>query len=219
MFQGTTPAQFNALLGFECSPGVVNLIETPSTGTLEIVPITGGDLATPEGAPFHVDLASPESLPPPYSETDPISAITTVATPGVIAKPTLHDFVLIKRLGDGAFGSVFLARHKPSGARVALKAISKVPRSKIGKGNLEWSEDVLLDRARRPEGGRTFGITYSALAESCALHRARGEKNILQIQAAFHDFRYYYIATVSQLISSKECQSHKCCRPSTLTET
>lgn len=113
------------------------------------------------------------------------------------SKPTRGDFSLIKRLGSGAYGTVYLAQHNPSGVRVALKAISKVPRGKDGR-SCELSEEALEKRVHGIRGKASLDLLDCTLDEFFALLRLRGEKTMLQIHAAFHDLRYWYIATVSQ---------------------
>lgn len=113
--------------------------------------------------------------------------------------PVLEDFALIKRLGAGAFGTIFLANHKPSGVRVALKAISKVPRDDNGHSRrLDIKE--LEQREQSDPGFETLNVENSTWDEFCTLQRVRGEDMILQIYAAFHDLRYYYIASVSSIL-------------------
>ncbi|KAJ3478802.1 hypothetical protein NLI96_g9509 [Meripilus lineatus] len=110
------------------------------------------------------------------------------------SKPTRGDFSLIKRLGSGAYGTVYLAQHNPSGVRVALKAISKVPRGKDGR-SCELSEEALEKRVHGIRGKASLDLLDCTLDEFFALLRLRGEKTMLQIHAAFHDLRYWYIAT------------------------
>lgn len=140
--------------------------------------------------------------------------MSAAATSTLAAAPNLRDFSVIKKVGAGSFGTVFLARHKPSSARVALKVIAKNPprgedtttahskaSSRKSKKNKEkeCSTGALEEKLRMevPAGDKTWEVTESTLEEYFALRRLQGEERVLQIYAAFHDLRYYYIATVS----------------------
>ncbi len=182
----------------------------PCTSTVEIGHVPERDPVT-SLAELLLDVelsiaSSSTSLVGTANDEIPLSLAEAIATTSVVAnitpitaKPTLQHFDLLERLGEGGFGTVFLARHNPSRVRVALKAISKVPRGDGSVGNLEWSEGILEERARHTPGNKSWAVEASALAECCALRRTVGEKNILQIHAAFHDLRYFYIATASSL--------------------
>ena len=116
--------------------------------------------------------------------------------------PCLLDFTIKKKLGAGSFGTVYLARHRSTGVRVALKVISKMPRGGDCRGNMGYSTGLLEERLKVRPGDETWGITEATLEELFALHRLRGEERVLQLHAAFHDLRYYYMATVSGLAYS-----------------
>ncbi len=131
---------------------------------------------------------------PPSEDHPSCSLVSALKT---IVSPCLHDFSVTKKLGAGSFGTVFLARHKLSGVRVALKVIAKVPRGDDTRDDPEYSTGLLEKRMKLPAGDETWGITESTLEEYFSLHRLRGEERALQIHAAFHDLRYYYMATVS----------------------
>lgn len=132
---------------------------------------------------------------------DDVHMDTTPATPTILdalraspprttspaTTPNLSDFTLLEQLGKGAFGTVFLANHRPSGVRVALKAISKAPSRKASG---RYLGDTEYEQA-------TGFLRDAVLQEFFAFHRTRDEKMVLQIQAAFHDPSYFYIATVS----------------------
>lgn len=127
------------------------------------------------------------------------AASPAVTSPSTTAVPTLKDFALIKVLGAGSFGTVYLAQHKESGVRVALKAIRKVPRSKDAT---DWAPKKLRERALRSRsqlGRESEGIVSSALGEVTALLRTKCMKSVLCILASFQDLGRYYIATVSVL--------------------
>lgn len=151
--------------------------------------------------------STPSIHPSPSLETSSsarnvLSAVPsspTVAPASTPQVPTLHDFSLSKVVGSGTFGTVYLARHRPSGARVALKVIPKYPVDdrRSDKG---WGSEILEKKLKRAQGDATWGITQSTLEEYFALHRLKDEERVLQILAAFHDLRYYYLATVSLLL-------------------
>lgn len=193
-----TPAALNALIGIDCSSGEV-------TQTLKAI----------EADKYEAKSSSDAELPP---ATRSDTLCVKVALPLVAEPPTLSQFDLLKRLGAGAFGTVTLAKHKPSGARVALKAIPKVPQSK--RLPQDCDTQFLEARARTREGDETLAAMEVTLAEFFALHRVRGEKTVLQILAAFHDLRYYYIATVgrSSLSLINSSYSFRECRHFTLVE-
>ncbi len=136
--------------------------------------------------------------------TVPICIASRIASPTTTpvqtaADPRLQDFALIKRLGAGAFGTVYLAQHKRSGLHVALKAISKVPES---KDDTHRTPKKLEERAARRTseiGLESAGLRVSAQAEVTALLRAQQLDSVLCILASFHDLGRYYIATVSVL--------------------
>lgn len=65
-----------------------------------------------------------------------------------------------------------------------------------------YSTGLLEERLKVRPGDETWGITEATLEELFALHRLRGEERVLQLHAAFHDLRYYYMATVSGLAYS-----------------
>ena len=168
--------------------------------------------ATPVEVNTHipVDLSNelaqvPDAIPVPTEH--PISIFVsdsdarTSSTTAFIVPPSppplsLFDFAVTKELGAGAFGTVYLTRHRMSDTRTALKVIKK-----------HTDDDHLPERAlctqfleekfARGPGDKTWGITKLVLDEFVALHRVRGRANMLQILGAFHDKRNWCIATVS----------------------
>ena len=44
---------------------------------------------------------------------------------GLEPEPKLNDFIVIKELGSGSYGHVFLAQHKITQVKYAIKAIDK----------------------------------------------------------------------------------------------
>lgn len=156
------------------------------TGFTSMIPFTSPSSSAPsfssvsdiEGDNVHAHLSSTNSTT--IMTTAPRTLNSTIT-------PNLSDFTLMEQLGKGAFGTVFLAHHRPSGVRVALKAISKELPSKVNGKSLG---DVTRARAAPL-------IEEAVTKEFFALIRTQGEKSILQIQAAFHDPSYFYLATVS----------------------
>ena len=125
----------------------------------------------------------------------------------------------MKRLGAGSYGTVFLARHGPSGIRVALKAILKVPHANDGSTrDLDYNTGELAEREQHTPGPNTAALMDTTLEEFSALHRLRGEKGMLQMHAAFHDLRYFYFATVSPVSLSGDVWLTRVGRHSTLVE-
>ena len=59
-------------------------------------------------------------------------------------KPSLGDFHIVKTLGRGAFGIVYMARHKPTDNLVALKQISKEVLIKFRKQASVMREKAIL---------------------------------------------------------------------------
>ncbi len=187
---GSTLAEINSILRIECAKTESHTAMSSRTSTVEISHVPERDLII-NLAELSLDVdpfiaSSSTSLVDTTDREIPLSLAEASATTSVVAtmtpttaKPTLQHFDLLERLGEGAFGTVFLARHKPSGVRVALKAISKVPHGEGSIGNLEWGEGILEERARHTPGNNSWAIEASTLAECCALRRTRGEKNIL----------------------------------------
>ncbi len=158
--------------------------DSPSTVCNTIAPITPAGTSCSDASEVVV-----------YTGT--AATFTPTTTACTTAELTQADFELIKKLGAGSFGTVFLARHKGSGLRVALKAIPKVP---LGKLDTDWNREKLEERAARSTNGpETEVLEGSALDEMTALLRTRRQKGILQVLASFHDLGYFYIASVSFL--------------------
>ncbi|KAH9989398.1 kinase-like domain-containing protein [Russula compacta] len=86
----------------------------------------------------------------------------------LMAAPCLDDFTILRVLGDGSSGTVYLVRENDTGGLYALKAI---PKHKV---------------ERRIE---------TVMSERNALLDLRGDDFILQLRACFHDSRNYYLIT------------------------
>jgi serine/threonine protein kinase len=89
-----------------------------------------------------------------------------------MAAPCLDDFTLLRSLGDGSSGTVYLVRENDTHGLYALKAIPK-----------------------RNICGKQFEIE-TVMAERNALLDLRGDDFILQLRACFHDSKNYYLVTV-----------------------
>lgn len=113
---------------------------------------------------------------------------TSPATTSSATEPKFSDFIFEKKLGQGAFGTVFRALHRPSGARVALKMISRA--LPTGKNGQSLSDE---DKER-----------YAAIQSESILHeffghyRSLGKSGILQLEAAFYNTNFFCLVTVSQ---------------------
>ncbi len=86
--------------------------------------------------------------------------------------PCLDDFIVLRCLGDGSSGEVYLVRENDTSGLSALKVI---PKRKLS-GTLLAIETVIAERN--------------------LLLDLRGDDFILQIRACFHDSRNYYLVTV-----------------------
>ncbi|KAI0301906.1 kinase-like domain-containing protein [Multifurca ochricompacta] len=88
-----------------------------------------------------------------------------------MAVPCLDDFTILRCLGEGSSGTVYLVRENDTGGLYALKAIPKLKLS----GSLLAIEAVVTERNM--------------------LLDLRGDDFILQPRACFHDSKYYYLVT------------------------
>ncbi|KAI9466634.1 kinase-like domain-containing protein [Lactarius psammicola] len=88
-----------------------------------------------------------------------------------MAAPRLDDFTVLRSLGDGSSGEVYLVRENDTSGLYALKVI---PKRKLS-GTLLAIETVMAERN--------------------LLLDLRGNDFILQIRACFHDSRNYYLVT------------------------
>ena len=92
----------------------------------------------------------------------------------LMAAPRLDDFTVLRCLGDGSSGEVYLVRENDTSGLYALKVI---PKRKLS-GTLLAIETVMAERN--------------------LLLDLRGNDFILQIRACFHDSRNYYLVTVRE---------------------
>jgi Protein kinase domain len=90
----------------------------------------------------------------------------------LMGAPRLDDFTILRGLGDGSAGTVYLVRENETRGLYALKAIPK-----------------------RNLCGTEFEIE-TVMAERNALLDLRGDDFILQLRACFHDSGNYYLVTV-----------------------
>ena len=86
----------------------------------------------------------------------------------------ITDFELIKKLGEGTFGQVYLAVHKRTGSRHAVKIIEK------RNMNVEGLESMLEEQHIQRD------ITKTHAGQFC-----------LPLDASFHDSHYLYMVSVS----------------------
>ena len=96
----------------------------------------------------------------------------------LMAAPCLDGFTIIRGIGDGSSGTVYLVRENDTCGLYALKVIQKRERC-------------------RPE----LEIE-TVMAERNALLDLRGDDFILQLCACFHDSRNYYLLTVRDVLLS-----------------
>lgn len=94
----------------------------------------------------------------------------------LMSAPCLHDFTILRGLGDGSSGTVHVVKENDTGGLYALKAIEK---RKLG-GNKLKTETVITERN--------------------TLLDFRGDDFILQLRACFHDSKNYYLVTVRYAI-------------------
>jgi len=104
-----------------------------------------------------------------------------------MAAPCLDDFTILRSLGDGSSGTVFIVRENDTGGFYALKAMPK--RKPCGK-------ELRID---------------AIMTERDTLLDLRGDDFILQLRACFHDSRNYYLVTVRDAIFKR----HERCEPLT----
>ncbi|KAJ3487624.1 hypothetical protein NLI96_g3389 [Meripilus lineatus] len=136
-----------------------------------------------------------QPISPQVQGTHQVSFSHTVdPAPSAPAPLSLFDFAVIRELGAGAFGAVYLTRHRPTDTWSALKVIKKhpdddhIPERGLGTQALE-------EKFARGHGGKTWGITKLVLDEFVALQRVKGKASMLQILGAFYDKRNWCIAT------------------------
>lgn len=65
-------------------------------------------------------------------------------------KSSLSDYKIIKTLGEGAFGKVYLAKHNTSDKTFALKSIDKAFLSKQRKEHHVFQEKLILQSLSYP---------------------------------------------------------------------
>ncbi len=131
----------------------------------------------------HTPRRSRKSLPPPQT---PDSGPPPQMRPSYV--PSLSEFTIVKSIGAGQFGNVFLAYHKPSRVQVALKIISKKHTTPT-PDQRDW-------RNRRA-GDQTLQRCGGAMEEYFSLRRLAGTPGVAELLASFHDTRYFYIGMVS----------------------
>ena len=69
---------------------------------------------------------------------------TTPPTPKTHAKDSLKDYKIVKSLGEGAFGEVYLAKSRANEQLFAIKSISKIFLMKQKKEHHVFQERLIL---------------------------------------------------------------------------
>ncbi|KAJ3487640.1 hypothetical protein NLI96_g3395 [Meripilus lineatus] len=171
--QGATPAEVNTHIPVDLSNEPA---QVPGAATQSHIPI-------PDEHPIAIFVSD--------SHTPSTPAVAVPPSPPPLS---LFDFAVTKELGAGAFGTVYLTRHRTSDTRTALKVIKKHPDDDHIPERALCTQ-VLEEKFARGPGDKTWGITRLVLDEFVALQRVRGKANMLQILGAFHDKRNWCIAT------------------------
>lgn len=82
----------------------------------------------------------------PKSPTTP----TTPGTPSAAQKDSLKDYKIVKNIGEGAFGEVYLARSRATDQLFAIKSISKAFLMKQKKEHHVYQERLILHTLNFP---------------------------------------------------------------------
>ena len=72
-------------------------------------------------------------------------------------EPTIKDFDILKELGCGSFGRVFLARHKKTKVQYAIKAIDKKNKTNIEEKPYFRRELEVMYKIHHPNVVKLFG--------------------------------------------------------------
>ena len=83
--------------------------------------------------------------------------ISLAVKKGLEPEPKLSDFMVLKRLGSGSFGHVFLVQHKITQAKYAIKAIDKRIGANIQEMPYFIREIEIMYRVHHPNVVKLFG--------------------------------------------------------------
>ena len=122
------------------------------------------------------DTCQPSAITSTVSSTRVGSELSTafentiVARAPLLRKLQLYDFKQLKGLGGGAYGSVYLVKHIPTGMELALKVIDK-----------RWNDHKL------------------AVQEQNILRQVatKGTPGIMEFLGSFHNPRHFFMLAVS----------------------
>ena len=76
---------------------------------------------------------------------------------GLESEPQIKDFEIIKELGSGSFGRVFLARHKQTKVQYAIKAIDKMNKTNVEDQPYFRREIEVMYKIHHPNIVKLFG--------------------------------------------------------------
>ena len=141
---------------FGDSPSSISSFDTPASA-MPVTPLPG----------YAPRLDSPV---PSFTETCVSSSDSEYTAPP--PKLNLYDFRQIRGIGAGGFGSVYLTKHVPTGAEVALKVVDK----RYAKEATTLKEQQVL---------QALGT--------------QGSKKVLELLGSFHNRGHYFFVTVCSL--------------------
>lgn len=75
---------------------------------------------------------------------------TDVTTSVISKKSTLSDYKILRGIGEGAFGDVYLVQHLESGNTFAMKSIDKAFLFKQKKEHHVYQEKLILKNLKSP---------------------------------------------------------------------
>ncbi|KAI0790907.1 kinase-like domain-containing protein [Abortiporus biennis] len=183
-FPSSNSTSEGSISGEDASMPVAQLTEMVSEDYSMTSESSSGD-----GARFFFNPVTPIAFTFQVAVTTTVedSAISTIESSSSATeiirptKPSLADFALVRRLGAGHFGTVFLARHNCSGRFIALKLMSKCPDT----DDSEVVDDEYLQERMEARCGQ-------ALEEYFAFRRLEGVPGVAELQVSWHDTRFFY---------------------------
>ena len=78
----------------------------------------------------------------------------------MVEKTQISDFDIVKKIGTGAYGKVFLARHKTSNDLVAIKQLDKNMLLKLNKQEAVMREKQILKQLQSIKGVIELQATF-----------------------------------------------------------